>query len=124
MWRFITYKYTYMYTCTHRVTLRYIYFLQSGEVKQALEKLLALEKQTRLAADAQSTKRVLIAIVQLCFDTGDWTSLNEHIILLTKRRGQLKMVCYVYSISYMTILYHVSGKFRVLIFGVEQFELK
>lgn len=64
---------------------------QKGDVKQALEKLMALEKQTRLAADAQSTKRVLVAIVRLCFDVGDWTSLNEHIILLTKRRGQLKM---------------------------------
>ena len=67
--------------------------MQKGDVKQALEKLMALEKQTRLAADAQSTKRVLVAIVRLCFDVGDWTSLNEHIILLTKRRGQLKMVC-------------------------------
>ena len=61
-------------------------------MKKALEKLLALEKQTRLAADAQSTKRVLIVIVQLCFDVGDWTSLNDHIMMLTKRRGQLKMV--------------------------------
>ena len=43
------------------------------------------------ASDAPSTKRVLIAIVQMCFDTEDWESLNENIMVLTKRRGQLKM---------------------------------
>lgn len=43
------------------------------------------------ASDAPSTKRVLVAIVQMCFDTDDWESLNENIMVLTKRRGQLKM---------------------------------
>ena len=43
------------------------------------------------SADAASTKRVLVAIVQLCYDTQDWEALNENIMILTKRRGQLKM---------------------------------
>lgn len=43
------------------------------------------------ASDGPSTKRVLVAIVQMCFDTEDWESLNENIMVLTKRRGQLKM---------------------------------
>ena len=32
------------------------------------------------------------AIVQLCFDAEEWEMLNEHIVLLTKRRSQLKTV--------------------------------
>ena len=40
-----------------------------------------------------STGRVLKAIVQLCFDARDWEVLNDYIVLLTKRRSQLKTVC-------------------------------
>jgi len=38
-----------------------------------------------------STSRVLVAIVQLCFNAKKWTLLNEYIILLAKRRLQLKL---------------------------------
>ena len=41
-------------------------------------------------ADAISTGRILQAIVQICFDAGQWDQLNENIIALTKRRSQLK----------------------------------
>ena len=44
------------------------------------------------ATDTLSTGRVLKAVVQLCFDAQDWEGLNEHIVLLTKRRSQLKTV--------------------------------
>jgi len=44
------------------------------------------------ASDTLSTGRVLKAVVQLCFDAEDWEGLNEHIILLSKRRSQLKTV--------------------------------
>ena len=39
-----------------------------------------------------STSRVLVCIVQLCFKHKDWNALNEHIVILTKRRSQLKQV--------------------------------
>ena len=39
-----------------------------------------------------STSRVLVCIVQLCFKNKDWNALNEHIVILTKRRSQLKQV--------------------------------
>lgn len=39
-----------------------------------------------------STSRVLVCIVQLCFKSKDWNALNEHIVILTKRRSQLKQV--------------------------------
>merc|ERR1719150_3256623 len=37
-----------------------------------------------------STSKVLVAIVQICFEAQNWTLLNEHIILLSKKRSQLK----------------------------------
>ena len=60
------------------------------------------------ASDALSTGRVLKAIVQLCFDMGDWDSLNEHIVILTKRRSQLKTVSVpksAYTITWCTSIF-------------------
>uniref|UniRef100_A0A0V0G3D9 Putative 26s proteasome regulatory complex subunit n=1 Tax=Triatoma dimidiata TaxID=72491 RepID=A0A0V0G3D9_TRIDM len=61
-----------------------------GKLHDALDILLALEKQTRTGADMVSTGRVLVAVVQMCFDAKNWLALNEHIIMLSKRRSQLK----------------------------------
>lgn len=37
-----------------------------------------------------SCSRVLVAIVQICFEAANWNALNEYIALLVKRRSQLK----------------------------------
>ncbi|KAJ8978077.1 hypothetical protein NQ317_000635 [Molorchus minor] len=63
---------------------------KSGKLHDALDQLLALEKQTRTGADMISTGRVLVAICQICREAGNWAALSEHIVLLTKRRSQLK----------------------------------
>lgn len=63
---------------------------KNGKLHDALDQLLSLEKQTRTGADMVSTGRVLVAIVQICREAQNWAALNEHIILLTKRRSQLK----------------------------------
>ena len=39
-----------------------------NKLDDALEMLLALEKQTRTGADMHSTSKVLVAIVQICFE--------------------------------------------------------
>lgn len=44
------------------------------------------------ACDAKSVSRLLVAAVTMCFDANNWTALGEYVILLTKRRGQLKQV--------------------------------
>eukprot|EP00124_Ichthyophonus_hoferi_P003799 Ihof_evm7s355 gene=Ihof_evmTU7s355 len=64
---------------------------KSGSLVEALDMLLALEKQTRTAADMQSTGRILVCIVELCFASGDCKLLQEQIVMLSKRRGQLKL---------------------------------
>lgn len=42
-------------------------------------------------ADAHSTSRVLVAVVEICFESGEWNLLNETIVTLTKKRSQIKM---------------------------------
>ena len=37
-----------------------------------------------------STAKVLVCIVQLCYEAKKWTLLNENIVMLTKKRSQLK----------------------------------
>ena len=43
-------------------------------------------------SDAVSTSRILVAVVKLCFEAKKWDILNENVVLLTKKRGQLKQV--------------------------------
>uniref|UniRef100_A0AAQ5ZYM1 26S proteasome non-ATPase regulatory subunit 12 n=1 Tax=Amphiprion ocellaris TaxID=80972 RepID=A0AAQ5ZYM1_AMPOC len=76
---------------------------KEGKLQEAIESLLSLEKQTRTASDMVSTSRILVAVVQMCYEAKDWDSLNENIMLLTKRRSQLKQAvakmvqeCYKY----------------------------
>jgi len=63
---------------------------KAGKLEEAIESLLSLEKQTRTGAVAISTGRVLVAIVRLCYESKKYELLNENIVQLTKKRGQLK----------------------------------
>ncbi|GJM97261.1 hypothetical protein PR202_ga14174 [Eleusine coracana subsp. coracana] len=56
----------------------------------AIESLLNVEKQMRLAGEVAGTRKAAIDIVELCFKAGAWKTLNDQIVLLSKRRGQLK----------------------------------
>ena len=61
-----------------------------GKLTEAIDMLMVLEKQTRSGSDTHSTSRVLVTIVQLSFEAGDWAGLNERVIDLVKKRAQLK----------------------------------
>ncbi|CAL8141397.1 unnamed protein product [Orchesella dallaii] len=63
---------------------------KSSSLEEALEGLTVLEKQTRTGGDMISTGRVLISVVQLCFQAKKYDLLNEQISTFAKRRGQLK----------------------------------
>ncbi|CAK7201553.1 proteasome regulatory particle subunit [Sporothrix eucalyptigena] len=63
---------------------------QSGDVHAAIDKLALLEKQTRQASDLASTSKILVAIVTICKDAGDWSLLNDQVLVLSKKHGQLK----------------------------------
>lgn len=44
----------------------------------------------RKASDLPSTSRLLIAIVTIIRNAGDWSLLNDQVLLLSKKHGQLK----------------------------------
>ncbi|KAG0454990.1 hypothetical protein HPP92_024282 [Vanilla planifolia] len=41
-------------------------------------------------ADVVGTKKAVVEIVELCYQAGAWKTLNDQIVLIAKRRGQLK----------------------------------
>ncbi|KAL6882954.1 PCI domain-containing protein [Trichoderma longibrachiatum] len=64
--------------------------LAKTNLQGAIEKLAALEKQTRQASDLASTSRILVAIVTLCKNAGDWSLMNEQTLVFSKKHSQLK----------------------------------
>ncbi|KAK6462040.1 non-ATPase unit of 26S proteasome complex [Scheffersomyces coipomensis] len=63
---------------------------QLTDYKTAVDKYLVLEKQTRQSSDLSSSKRVLIRIVETLVKNEDWDYLNDLMVLLSKKHGQLK----------------------------------
>ncbi|URD97164.1 26S proteasome non-atpase regulatory subunit, partial [Musa troglodytarum] len=56
----------------------------------AVDSILNVEKQMRLAGDVAGTRKAVIDILELCYKARAWKTLNDQIVLLSKRRGQLK----------------------------------
>lgn len=68
-----------------------IEILGKKDYNEALGKLLLLEKQTRQASDLECLKSVLVFIVDLLVAHNEWQILNEQLVLLFKKHGQLKL---------------------------------
>lgn len=64
--------------------------LQEGKLDAAIDALSNMEKQMRLAADVSGTRKVVVAIVQICYEARAWKTLSEQISVLSKKRAQLK----------------------------------
>ncbi|KAL6940473.1 proteasome regulatory particle subunit [Hanseniaspora vineae] len=62
-----------------------------NDYKEALSKLLVLEKKTRQASDLASSKKVLVEIVDLLAAHNDWPLLDEQLQVLSKKHGQMKV---------------------------------
>ena len=58
--------------------------------QEAIDKCLVLEKQTRQASDLRSTSRLLTFIIGICRDAKDWDLLQEQLVSLSKKHGQLR----------------------------------
>lgn len=78
--------------------------LAKKDLQAAIEKLTALEKQSRQSSDLSTTSRVLIAIVTICKNTGDWSYMNEQVLLMSKKHGQLKQAITKMVQAVMTFL--------------------
>lgn len=75
-----------------------------GRLSEALEALLNMEKQYRLAEDITGTKACCLAVLEVLFEAHQWKQLNEHIVLLAKRRSQLKQAVQAFvkqAVSYV-----------------------
>ena len=84
--------------------------MQSGDLTGALEKLLNIEKKTRLAGDSSSTSKIAVEIVRQCWETKNFEQLNAHILILAKRRAQLKQAIADMVKEAMTYIEQISDK--------------
>ncbi|KAJ2658897.1 26S proteasome non-ATPase regulatory subunit 12 [Coemansia sp. RSA 1200] len=62
----------------------------SGQLRAALDQLHAAEKKTRGAADLWSTSQLVVLMVKLCGDAGEWQMLEQEVAAMAKKHGQLK----------------------------------
>ncbi|GAX73784.1 hypothetical protein CEUSTIGMA_g1235.t1 [Chlamydomonas eustigma] len=79
---------------------------QKGNLHEAIEGLLNLEKSARVAEDISATKACCTAILSVCFKAKNWKLLEEEIMLLAKRRSQLKQAIQAFvrqAISYIDL---------------------
>ncbi|KAJ1488390.1 hypothetical protein T484DRAFT_2019564 [Baffinella frigidus] len=84
--------------------------LKEGKKAEAVENLLAVEKTTRMAGDAFATGKVAVEIVKIFYETKDWEGINSHIVLISKRRQQLKQVLVDITQEAVTYLEHTPSK--------------
>lgn len=99
-------------------------WLQEGKLDIAIEALLNLEKQFRLSADVTGTRKVAVAIVQLCREAEQWKTLNDQIMLLSKRRAQLKQVLHLRECLTCIVQFsrlHVIASFKMLALWIRSF---
>ncbi|KAJ0766950.1 putative 26S Proteasome non-ATPase regulatory subunit 12/COP9 signalosome complex subunit 4 [Helianthus annuus] len=80
-----------------------------GSLDSQIESLLNVEKQMRLNGDVAGTKKAAIDILQLCFEARAWKTLNDQIVVLSKRRGQLKQVVF-FLVFFVAIEYFLVWK--------------
>lgn len=62
----------------------------AGRRQEAIDVLLALEKQGRVAEDISATRQAVTALLKILYEARDWKQLQEYVVLLSKRRSQLK----------------------------------
>jgi len=75
---------------TEEVIARADTMVKAGRLEEAVEDILTLEKKTRQGYDAISTSKLICCICTLYYEKNEWAKLREHIVVLAKKRGQLK----------------------------------
>lgn len=75
-----------------RDVARFVEVGKSGNMVEAVDGLLSIEKKGRLAEDPRSTKLACCSVLRLLHESRDFKGLQEKLVLLSKRRGQLKEV--------------------------------
>ncbi|CAD7077937.1 unnamed protein product [Hermetia illucens] len=84
---------------------------------EAIDVLLQVEKDARMGSDLASTIRILIAIVEICYEHGNWNALNEYIVVLSRKRSQFKEAIskmVQHCLLYLTVLPDLETKLRLI----------
>ena len=73
-------------------------------------------------ADQQGTKMAVVAICRACVEAGAWPALNDNILLISKRRSQLKQAITVMVQECMGVLdrtpsIEVRGLYSLIVFS-------
>ncbi|KAL4423423.1 hypothetical protein ABPG77_010001 [Micractinium sp. CCAP 211/92] len=63
---------------------------QPARRQEAIDGILAVEKKGRVAEDVVATRKACSAVLEVLYEARDWKGLGEYVVLLSKRRGQLK----------------------------------
>ncbi|KAF8822817.1 putative 26s proteasome subunit p55 [Cardiosporidium cionae] len=63
---------------------------KAERLNESVEKMLILEKKCRQACDASSSSILCCSILRMLRSIEDWDGVNEYIVILCKKRGQLK----------------------------------
>ncbi|KAL6767011.1 hypothetical protein ACKKBG_A38220 [Auxenochlorella protothecoides x Auxenochlorella symbiontica] len=63
-----------------------------GSREEAINALLSIEQKGRLAEDVAITRSACTAILEIVHAAQDWTGLQDTLLLLSKRRSQLRQV--------------------------------
>eukprot|EP00929_Paragymnodinium_shiwhaense_P013076 TRINITY_DN120934_c0_g1_i1.p1 TRINITY_DN120934_c0_g1~~TRINITY_DN120934_c0_g1_i1.p1 ORF type:complete len:458 (+),score=187.52 TRINITY_DN120934_c0_g1_i1:109-1482(+) len=75
---------------TEEIISRVDTMVTAGRIDEAVEELLVVEKKARLACDGISTSKLMCKICKILYAANQWTKLKEHIVMLSKKRAQLK----------------------------------
>uniref|UniRef100_A0A7S3RAI0 PCI domain-containing protein n=1 Tax=Dunaliella tertiolecta TaxID=3047 RepID=A0A7S3RAI0_DUNTE len=81
-----------------------------GKLHEALQGLLNLEKVGRLAEDVTATKAACAAILDACHQAKEWKLMEEQIMVLAKRRSQLKQAVQAVVRQAMSYLDQIEDK--------------
>jgi 26S proteasome regulatory subunit N5 len=66
--------------------------VKAGRRDEALEELFSVEKKARMASDGKSGTKLVQYVITIFYEAKDMEKLNEHILMLAKKRSQLKRV--------------------------------
>mmetsp|Transcript_10043 Transcript_10043/g.37458 ORF Transcript_10043/g.37458 Transcript_10043/m.37458 type:complete len:483 (-) Transcript_10043:2377-3825(-) len=81
-----------------------------ADVEHALERLHALEKQTRKAGQGENTTNIAVEIVRICGENKNWSLLNKNILAIAKKRNQIKQAIQKLVQESMTFLDQIKDK--------------
>jgi 26S proteasome regulatory subunit N5 len=62
----------------------------ASKLKDAIDQLMVMEKQTRMGGDAESTWKIVTEIVKLCGEQKAWDLMCEYVQVIAKKRSQNK----------------------------------